>query len=117
MGGRIDGITPGIPVTDASSPRDSKQASKFDRFMRGLGTVATAAGKAALKLIPGAEAVDTFFSELGASSMMGQYGGMSPYEMLGLQQQMLQEARVFTVLSNVMKVRHDAAMNAIRNIR
>ncbi|HPQ40994.1 MAG TPA: hypothetical protein PLV45_11540 [bacterium] len=93
------------------------QKSGFQRFMRGLGKVALAAGKTAMRMVPGAEIIETFFNAVNPGSSMDQYGGMTPFEMLGLQQQMLQEARMFTVLSNVMKVRHDAAMNAIRNIR
>jgi len=96
---------------------ETAMTSKFDKFMKGLGTFAAAAGKAAISTIPGASAVGSFFDAFASRTSMGQYGGMTPYEMLGLQQQMLQEARMFTTLSNVMKVRHDAAMNAIRNIK
>lgn len=38
-------------------------------------------------------------------------------EMEALQQAIEQEARRFTTLSNVMKTRHDAVMNAIRNMK
>lgn len=111
-GGRMKpGMAPG------NSGTENKTASGFQRFMKGLGKVAIAAGKTAMKMIPGADVIDTFCTALNSGSYMNQYGGMTPFEMLGLQQQMLQEARMFTVLSNVMKVRHDAAMNAIRNIR
>ncbi len=36
---------------------------------------------------------------------------------LKLQQQMLSEQRAFQALSNIMKARHDSAINAIRNFR
>lgn len=36
---------------------------------------------------------------------------------LGLQQQMQQENRQFTLLSNIMKTKHDTAKNAINNVR
>lgn len=107
---------PNSPSLAPSSKPETKD-SKFSKFMRGLGTFAVAAGKAAVKLVPGAEAVNTFFEAFGDQNSFGGSSGMTPYEMLGLQQQMLQESRMFTVLSNCMKVRHDAAMNAIRNIK
>ncbi|MCD4654302.1 hypothetical protein K8T06_10255 [bacterium] len=113
----ISGSFNNSPAAFTQKNEVSPETSKFSKFMKGLGTFAVAAGRAAITTIPGASAVGTFFEAFGAESAMGQYGGMTPYEMLGLQQQMLQEARMFTVLSNIMKVRHDAAMNAIRNIK
>ena len=36
---------------------------------------------------------------------------------LGLQQQMQDESRQFTLLSNIMKTKHDTAKNSISNLR
>ena len=114
---RINGFNTAPPAGVAGNQGPKPEKSGFKKFMEGLGTFAVAAGKAAMQAIPGGSAVSTFFESLTGDSAIGGYGGMTPYEMLGLQQQMLQEARMFTVLSNVMKVRHDAAMNSIRNIK
>lgn len=38
-------------------------------------------------------------------------------QLLGLQQKLQQESRKFTLLSNVMKTKHETAKNAINNIR
>jgi len=85
--------------------------------MKGVGQFAIATGKAALAMIPGGMAISTFFDSFAQENPAGQYGGMTPSEMLGIQQEMLQEARIYTLLSNVMRIRHDAAMNAMRNIK
>lgn len=91
--------------------------SRFDRIMNGLGIVMATTGKIATTMIPGASVLSGLFDAIGEESWMDRFGGMMPAEMLGIQQSMLQESRVYTLLSNIMKIRHDAAMNAIRNIK
>lgn len=44
-------------------------------------------------------------------------GNVDPAELLQLQMAMQSEARLFSTLQNVTKVRHDASMNAIMNMR
>lgn len=44
-------------------------------------------------------------------------GNVDPAELLQLQMAMQSEARLFSTLQNVLKVRHDASMNAIMNMR
>lgn len=44
-------------------------------------------------------------------------GGSEMMYYLKLQQQMMAEQRAYMTLSNCMKARHDAASNAIRNVR
>ncbi|MGB3975097.1 MAG: hypothetical protein WBM02_01765 [bacterium] len=91
--------------------------SRFSRVMNGIGLALAASAKIGGAVIPGASVISSFFEAFGQKNMMGEYGGMTPMEMLNLQQEMLQEARVYTLLSNLMRIRHDTAMNAIRNIK
>ncbi len=92
---------------------------RFRSFMKGVGHVAQAAGKALLPLVPGGQVLGAALSKIGnpEQGFDGFGGGMSPYDMLAVQQQMLQEARIYTLISNVIKIRHDSIMSAIRNIR
>lgn len=106
-----------VPVSTTVS--SETKSGKFAGFMKGMGHIAQTAGKALLPLIPGGNIVGAALRNLGNSdqSFDGIGGGMSPYDMLAIQQQMLQEARVYTLISNVIKIRHDSVMSAIRNIR
>jgi hypothetical protein len=104
---------------DQTAPTPAETEGKFSRFMSSVGRVARAAGKAVLPLLPGGNVLSAAISNFGDSSgsFAGMNNGMSPYDMLKIQQEMLQEARIFTLLSNIIKIRHDSAMSAIRNIR
>lgn len=44
-------------------------------------------------------------------------GNVDPADLLRLQMEMQQQARLWSTLQNVTKVRHDASMNAIMNMR
>lgn len=44
-------------------------------------------------------------------------GGDSAFRYLELQQQIQEETRAFTLASNILKARHDAAKNALTNLR
>ncbi len=90
---------------------------KFSRILNGLGRFVGATGRAAAHLIPGASVICEFFSLCGLGDSSPNFGGMMPNDMLGIQQEMLQEARMYTLISNIMRLRHDAAMSAIRNIK
>ncbi|MBN1879823.1 hypothetical protein JW823_06905 [bacterium] len=111
----------GYSFTSCRLPlNESQECSKKTRFstiMQTFGKVLMATGRTAASMIPGGSAITAFFDSFGQENMMGVNGGMTPMEMLGIQQEMLQEARIFTLLSNIMRLRHDAAMNALRNIK
>jgi hypothetical protein len=95
-----------------------EKSSKFKDFMKSVGKAAAGAGKAILPMVPGGAVIGAALSGFSnQSEMQGLNNGLNPYDMLQLQQQMLQEARTFTLMSNIMKTRHDSIMNAIRNIR
>jgi hypothetical protein len=97
----------------------TESKSKFARFMEGFGKAAKCAGEAFLPLIPGGNIINAALNGMSSpsNSFSDAGSGMNPYDMLNIQQQMLQESRVFTLLSNIIKIRHDSAMSAIRNIR
>ena len=64
---------------------------------------------------------DTLSGQLGQfEQVLGQTtqtGGSEMMYYLKIQQQMLKEQRAYMTISNIMKARHDAATNAIRNVR
>lgn len=60
------------------------------------------------------ESFEDFKATLPAGSGSGE-NDMKYY--LELQQQVLAETRAFETFSNIMKARHDAASNAIRNLK
>ncbi len=87
-------------------------------FLNEFGKIMKIAGKSALQFIPGGQIITTALETFGNSSNSEPIGnGMFPYDMLGIQQQLLQESQQYTLISNIIKIRHDAVMNAIRNIR
>ncbi len=96
-----------------------EETNKFKSMFKKIGRFAVQAGKSIAPLIPGGDvlkiALEGISGKMNSESQLS--GGMNPYDMLQIQQEMLQEARMFTLLSNIIKVRHDAAMNSIRNIR
>ncbi len=64
---------------------------------------------------------DTLSKQVGNfESLLGETtksGGSEMMYYLKLQQQMMAEQRAYMTISNCMKARHDAATNAIRNVR
>lgn len=91
--------------TSAGSPLAPSVSSSAVSSSGGtLAQTATSSGTSTL------EGVDAFKSNLEMSSQM-------QLQMLGLQMEMQQENRQFTMLSNVMKTKHDTAKAAINNIR
>ena len=113
----ISGSNIGNSGLNKMESKDNIKNPTFSKIMRNIGQFALATGKAAVSMLPGTRALSTFFESFGDETVLGQSGGMTPAEMLGIQQEMLQEARMFTLISNVMRIRHDAAMNALRNIK
>lgn len=101
----------------AAQMSEATPQSKFSNVLKTIGKVTLAAGKAAATFIPGASAISSFFDSVSGDQPWGQTAGMTPIDMLGIQQSMLQEAQMFTLVSNIVRIRHDAAMNAIRNIK
>jgi hypothetical protein len=60
------------------------------------------------------QALDKLFKATGEMQEMSQSFNL---QYLGLQQNMQQENRQFTLVSNIMKTKHDTAKNAINNVR
>lgn len=64
---------------------------------------------------------DTLQGQLGQfEQVLGQTtqtGGSEMMYYLKLQEQMMAEQRAYMTISNIMKARHDAATNAIRNVK
>lgn len=60
------------------------------------------------------QALDKLFKATGEMQEMSQSFNL---QYLSLQQNMQQENRQFTLVSNIMKTKHDTAKNAINNIR
>ena len=74
-------------------PKDTIKNPTFSKIMKNIRQLALATGKAAVSMLPGTRALSTFFESFGVETALGQTGGMTPAEMLGIQQEMLQEAR------------------------
>jgi hypothetical protein len=100
-----------------AKPEPASKSEKFSKILNGFGRFALATTKAAAHFVPGLGAISEYFDMFGLENQFTKHGGMTPTDMLGIQQQMLQEARTYTLISNIMRIRHDAAMNAIRNIK
>lgn len=82
------------------------------------GGVVASAALAGLRgpAVPGSGAVAPS-SELLAQRDLIQFQTDSSLQLIGLQQQIQEETRSFTLASNVLKARHDAAKNALGNLR
>lgn len=91
----------------------SSVASVAGQVLPGAGLVSVALGGLS-RIIGGPDASAPNSRTLDAL-LDGQRSSNTQY--LLLQSRMQQEARLFTVLSNIMKVRHDAMKNTLANIR
>ena len=103
-------------VISASSPPPAQPVRRPSRFGEVLRTVASAA----------ASAVPVIGPILGAavSAVMGRQGPLDigegrseALQLIELQRAISRETQTYEAVSNVMKARHDAAMNSIRNFR
>ena len=81
--------------------------SGWSKFKSVLGGIASAAGS----VIPGAGIIGGLLGGVGGS------GGNQQWQLLQQQQQMQQETQMFTMMTNIAKARHDAAMSAVRNMK
>ncbi len=91
----------------------AQPAANRGGFRRILGGVVGAAANVFLPGVGGAiSGLISGGSVLGNTAGSGQ---MTPLDMLQIQQQVEQEQEAFTLASTIMKDRHDAAMEAIRN--
>jgi len=119
------------PLLGSHTAARARPSSSFaDHLATGL-DAASAVARVAGTVIPGAGLVSVALS--GLSRLIGGpgHGGTSlgdaaslvsqdhsfNLQFLRLQEQMQRESRVYTALSNIMRVRHEAAKNAIDNIR
>jgi len=130
----VDALTgPGLTATSFQSQPAQAEGSSFRSQLAKGFRVAAGVASAAGTLIPGAGLISLALG--GISKLIGGQGAAQPsgtapeiqsllengrgmnLRYLALQEKMATEARVFTALSNMMRVRHDAAQNAISNIR
>jgi hypothetical protein len=92
----------------AGSPTQSNTGGGFRKILGGV------VGAAANVFAPGlGSVIGNLSGGAGAGGVAG--GGINPMQALQLQQQMNMEQEIFTTASTIMKDRHEAAMEAIRN--
>jgi hypothetical protein len=101
-------------IIQAASGNPQPATSGPSGFRKVLGGLV---GAAANVFAPGLGSVIGNVIGGGSGGGVGGFGGnqMSPTAMLQVQQQMAFEQEAFTLASNVLKDRHDAAMSAIQN--
>jgi hypothetical protein len=117
----LEGYIMSIPKSDIVPPQQYNlgeilqytEPKKQGVFRRIIGSVA---GGAANAVIPG---VGTLIGSAIGGSIAGPSGGLlgDSAQFLQLQQQIQAETRAFETVSVILKSRHDAAMDAIRNIK
>ena len=102
----IDKINLGDSMQTPPASAQPKQAGKF------LGALGRAAGIAGNVFLPGVGGI--------IGDMLGGVGvgalGSDPTQYLRLQQRIQSEAQAFEAVSSVLKAKHDAAMDSLRNI-
>jgi hypothetical protein len=106
----LDQFDPGLLSLNSSiqiptAPPQPKPASKFGAVMGRL------AGIAGNILMPG---LGGMFGNMLGGAPGG--GGSDPTQYLRLQEQIQAESRKYETISAVLKAKHDAAMDAVRNI-
>ncbi len=65
----------------------------------------------------GAGASDAFNSMMGATRQMAEFQASFNLQYLQLQEKIQTDTRQFNLISNIMKTKHDAAKNALNNVR
>ena len=98
-------------ATCAQSESRPPRRSTFSTILRNAATIAAAALPVVGPAI--ASAVD----RSRIASVAGLNGTSETLKYLELQRAIEQETRAFETASNVMKARHDATMNSIRNLK
>jgi hypothetical protein len=109
------------PTTSAAEATDQRGKARSSRGRR-FGEILRAAGSIAIAALP---AVGPILSRSLPSltrngldpRTLGVDGSSEALQYLELQRAISREARHYETLSNVMKARHEAAMNTIRNLR
>ncbi len=90
-------------------PPPDSQPKPPNRFLGALGKVA---GMASNVFLPGAGGI---FADMLRGMGVGALGS-DPVQYLRLQQRIQAESRAYEAVSSVLKAKHDAAMDSLRNI-
>ena len=99
------------PAPKGLNSKQQKELTKYNKWLE-------ASSGALNELAKLGDALLTKGTELiQATQEMQEMNQSFNLQYLGLQRKMQQENRQFTMLSNIMKVRHDSARSAINNIR
>lgn len=97
----VPGARPGLS-TNLAQP-----ASSFSGSASGTGAVAGA----------GAGGSDAFNEMMSATRQMSEFQASFNLQYLQLQEKIQTDTRQFNLISNIMKTKHDAAKNALNNVR
>ncbi|MBI2377656.1 MAG: hypothetical protein HYV07_26885 [Deltaproteobacteria bacterium] len=98
----IPGRSPGVGTNLAQSP------SNFAPSSMGGGSGVSSAGT---------EPGDAYSKMMGATKQMAEFQASFNLQYLQLQEKIQQDTRQFNLVSNIMKTKHDAAKNALNNVR
>lgn len=91
------------------SPTQDAQPSASSKFWGALGKAGSVAANV---MLPGVGGIFTdMLRGLGVGAL-----GSDPVQYLRLQERMQAESRAYEAVSSVLKAKHDAAMDSIRNI-
>lgn len=102
----IDQINLSDTLQTAGPDSQPKQPGKF------LGALGKVAGVATNVILPGAGGIFTdMLRGMGVGGL-----GSDPVQYLRLQERIQSEARAYEAVSSVLKAKHDAAMDSLRNI-
>ncbi|MBV8069019.1 MAG: hypothetical protein JO270_03890 [Acidobacteriaceae bacterium] len=102
----IDQINLGDSMQGPSADSQPKQASKF------WGALGRAGSVAANVVLPGAGGI---FADMLRGMGVGALGS-DPVQYLRLQERIQAQSRAYEAVSSVLKAKHDAAMDSLRNI-
>jgi hypothetical protein len=112
--GAAEGLSAAAGLLAPLAPAGMILAGAVRGATQGLGSGARAAPPA---VSPGAVAGSGSGDSFEAARLLQQEGQSFNLRYLELQERLQRETREFTALSNVMKVRHDAARAAIQNVQ
>ncbi len=99
-----------INLSDSvQTPPPDSQPKQPGKFLGALGKVA---GVAANVILPGAGGI---FADMLRGMGVGALGS-DPMQYLRLQERIQAESRAYEAVSSVLKAKHDAAMDSLRNI-
>jgi hypothetical protein len=89
----------------------------LDTGVGGAGGVGGGAGAGGVASGNGAAGSDAFNQMMGATRQMAEFQASFNLQYLQLQEKIQIDTRQFNLISNVMKTKHDAAKNALNNVR